>query len=173
VKASKHNLQAASPKPINIRHKVLADPFKDIPYDVICEILSYLSGKSLQDFINASYIAYELTRDHNGFWKKRVRSDMPWLWELQKLIDESPQAANFDYKRLYLWLDKETTPTYGMRGRFMGLANRRRIWEASEEIAGFYHQRLREIAVTPIIEVLGCSRAQWLEWLSKRSQPVR
>jgi hypothetical protein len=133
---------------------VLTDSFKHIPYDVIYEILSYLPGKSIRAFINASYIAQELTLN-NGFWKKLVRSDMPWLWELQKLIDESPQAANFDYKRLYLWLDKETTPTYGMRGRFMGLANRRRIWGACEEIAALYHLRRRENAVTTGLDYPG------------------
>jgi hypothetical protein len=53
---------------------------------------------------------------------------MPWLNLLWPLLGgEEQQSVEPDYKRLYLWLDRVTTPNYGMDGPFLSLANRRRI----------------------------------------------
>lgn len=69
---------------------------------------------------------------------------MPWFWELHKLVEED-NVPDLDYKNLYLWLNKATMPVYGMRGPFLGIANRRRIWCACAQLAEKYflsfHQR--------------------------------
>jgi hypothetical protein len=70
------------------------------------------------------------------------REILPWLWELEpNLILDI-----IDAKGLYLWLDKVTTPRFGMEGPFMGIANRRRIWRVCEEVKKVYMERVSQDA---------------------------
>ncbi|QSS58989.1 F-box domain-containing protein, partial [Histoplasma capsulatum] len=81
---------------------------------------------------------------HPALWKQLMYWGMPWFWELHKLVEED-NVTDLDYKNLYLWLNKATMPVYGMRGPFLGIANRRRIWCACAQLAEKYflsfHQR--------------------------------
>ena len=65
-----------------------------------------------------------------------MRSVMPWFWELDALFKQPQQ--DIDYKRVYFWLEQETTPRFAMEGPLLGIANRRRIWHACEQIADVY-----------------------------------
>lgn len=88
-------------------------------------------------FLIASWPVYCATRDNNVLWKNRIRSDMPWFRELQELISQL-DSEDIDYKLVHRCFDIVTTPTYGMEGRFLGIANRRRIWGACEQIVDVY-----------------------------------
>ena len=65
---------------------------------------------------------------------------VPFFWEMLPLIDQSDLLPDFDYKTLFLWLDKVTTPEYGIAGPFMHVANRRRIWGVCEQLAPAYER---------------------------------
>lgn len=65
----------------------------------------------------------------------------PWLWEIIDLVD-GDELPGFDYKGLFLWLDKVTQPKFGMGGPFMGVANRRRIWGVCGQLVDAYKDQL-------------------------------
>jgi hypothetical protein len=122
---------------------VVNDPFGELPYDILHILLSLLPGKSVRGLMKASWPVTRVTRS-TKFWKWLLFSDLPWFWELHELIKEFPDDANLDFKKLYLWADEFTTPTFGMRGRFLGIANRRRIWGPCQELAESYSRRCSE-----------------------------
>ncbi|OJD14272.1 hypothetical protein ACJ73_09100 [Blastomyces percursus] len=127
--------KATSPNSLNLTHKVKWDPFSTFPYDLLYSVLSFLPGDSILALMAASWPVYSLTR-HPPFWKQLMYWGMPWFWELHKVIEEHP--TDLDYKNLYLWLDTATVPKYGMDGPFLGIANRRRIWDACTQLAERY-----------------------------------
>ncbi|KAK2811612.1 hypothetical protein FQN50_001954 [Emmonsiellopsis sp. PD_5] len=128
---------------LDLNAKVRRDPLGKLPYDILWLLLSYLPGESVRSLILASWVVYSATR-HPKFWKQLIHWDMPWFWELHEVVGD-PRMSGLDYKSLYLWLDRETAPRYGMRGPFMAVANRRRIWSACEQLAkGYFIQLLRE-----------------------------
>ncbi|KLJ06740.1 hypothetical protein EMPG_17772 [Blastomyces silverae] len=124
-----------SPNRLNLTHKVRWDPFSIFPYDLLYSVLSFLPGDSILAFMAASWPVYSATR-HPPFWKQLMYWGMPWFWELHKVVREHP--TDLDYKNLYLWLDTATVPKYGMDGPFLGIANRRRIWDACTQLAERY-----------------------------------
>jgi len=86
-------------------------------------------------------------------------SRVPWAWEIWKDISNtSPEdgevekrgeeegkekGVDVDYKSLYLRLDLNTTQRIGLGvkdGPWMGLVNRRRIWDACLELLGEYEK---------------------------------
>lgn len=91
----------------------------------------------------ASWHVSSSTRDA-AFWKrflnKRITS---WLWELDTILDGSLGLDKPNFKCLFVWLEKLTRPEFGMSGPFMGLANRRRIWDACQVIAPVYRARTK------------------------------
>lgn len=126
----------------------LADPFSKLPTELLHMIYRYLPGKSLLSLTTASWLALVSTHN-NQFWKLFISWNMPWLWELEKIICDI-QPIDLDYKSLDFWLDAEITPRYGMTGPFMGLANRRRIWGACQQLASSYFKQMEQ---RPSLEV--------------------
>ncbi|KAK2760401.1 hypothetical protein FQN54_002471 [Arachnomyces sp. PD_36] len=120
--------------------KVVNDPFSALPYDILHLILELLPGKSIQQLVKASWPA-NCALGADAFWKKLLHSEFPWFWELHELLDDLPATESFDFKKIYFWLDEVTTPVFGMRGRVMRLANRRRIWHACGQLAEDYLRR--------------------------------
>ncbi|KAL2785844.1 hypothetical protein BJX66DRAFT_328995 [Aspergillus keveii] len=127
-------------KSLDLGGKVIRDPFRILPIEMIHHILGYLPGESIFALNKASCTVNTRT-SNNQFWKRRLVQDMPWFWELQAYLAESQDGAH-DYKALYMWLDRRTKPMYAMSGAFMGVANRRRIWGPCSELAGRYYDRL-------------------------------
>jgi hypothetical protein len=121
--------------------QTIHDPFSVIPDDVMHMILSLLPAESIMAVRVVSEAIHNFT-SRNEFWKWLMKWEMPWLWEL---ADISSPTTNF--KILYSWLDQKTKGYSGMKGPFMGIANRRRIWSTCEEIADKYHARLRETRI--------------------------
>ncbi|KAG5293887.1 F-box domain-containing protein [Histoplasma capsulatum G186AR] len=135
--------KGTSTSSLSLAHKVKRDPFGELPFDLLYSILSFLPGDSTRALMSASWPVYRTTR-HPALWKQLMYWGMPWFWELHKLVEED-NVPDLDYKNLYLWLNKATMPVYGMRGPFLGIANRRRIWCACAQLAEKYflsfHQR--------------------------------
>jgi hypothetical protein len=139
------------------------DPFSSLPPEVLHNIIRFLPGSDLLEFLKASWPAFSATR-RNAFWKWFLKHDMPWLVELWPLLGEEPepQRPELDYKAVHMWLNEVTTPRFGMDGAFMALANRRRIWGVCEQLAPHYHRHLQTrtlhlAAPEPgVIQAAGC-----------------
>ncbi|KAL4959786.1 F-box protein [Aspergillus stella-maris] len=134
---------------IDLGTRELKNPFSTLPAELIYQIASFLPGESLKNLIQASPYIYALTRD-DYFWRRFIESDMPWLWEgdvlrkskaniqLESTSDENLDIE-LDHKQVYIWLNAITKPSYGMENtEIMGIANRRRIWGACEDVVKSY-----------------------------------
>jgi hypothetical protein len=70
--------------------------------------------------------------------------DMAWLWAPHDLFrdaghcTEGTNSPRMDWMKVYLLFDSVTARPYGMSGVYMGLANRRRIWDTCEELKRLY-----------------------------------
>lgn len=98
----------------------------------------------------ASATAHYATLDL-GFWKSLCSTHVPWAWELWRGISQetAPAESEIDFKRLYLCLDKNTSQPFGMTVpmiNWMGLTNRRRIWDVCLQLLEHYYRVLRETA---------------------------
>ncbi|KAE8385464.1 hypothetical protein BDV23DRAFT_18832 [Aspergillus alliaceus] len=120
-----------------------SDPFGQLPMEIAQYICMFLPGDSVNALAQASPSVQVIAKD-NSFWKRFMRWDMPWFWELQTLQKQN----DVDYRELYMWLNKMTTPRYGMDDlKLMGVANRRRIWGVCEQLASRYNKTTRRTPV--------------------------
>lgn len=119
------------------------DPFHVISNELIHHITSYLRGKDILSLRKASLIVRGSTGG-NDFWRSRVQRDMPWLWIPPNLHHKAEICAGesekrqIDWLKVYVLFDSVTARPWGMRGKYMGLANRRRIWAACEQLRSLY-----------------------------------
>ncbi|SPO01668.1 uncharacterized protein DNG_04341 [Cephalotrichum gorgonifer] len=126
----------SSPNHIAPRRLTGIDPFAKLPMELLQAVSVYLPGKSVLALRQASFAVYSATQG-SDFWKWYLPRDMPWFWELNKVMKEV-QTSDVNYKSLYLWLNASTAPKFGTRSPFMGIANRRRIWSICETIMKRY-----------------------------------
>ncbi|KAM5386963.1 hypothetical protein ACJZ2D_000256 [Fusarium nematophilum] len=128
------------------------DPFSCLSNEVLCLIVDQLSGDELLSFPSASRSIHRVTSSNN-FWKLRIISDMPWLWELRESLAEP--VLQLDYKKLYGWLNAVTKPVFGVGLPFLAIANRRRIWQSCVELADHYLETAgKQPAVAPETEIV-------------------
>jgi hypothetical protein len=102
-------------------------------------VLSYLSGPSLFALLQASMAVRSQTQSQS-FWQRKIRADMPWLWELF-----SQDTQGIDLRKAYVYFMKKTRPRYGLdEPDWLALANRRRIWGACEVLAEMYKTQKKQ-----------------------------
>lgn len=119
--------------------QAVTDPFSSLSNELIVRVTDFLTGHDIIKLSQASTIVYRAT-DDNGFWRSLVSREMDWLWDtLPELI---AAHKDLDWKRFYTSLDHATSQLWGMRGEYMSLANRRRIWYPCSQLAVHYQQRL-------------------------------
>ncbi|KAF2136701.1 uncharacterized protein K452DRAFT_312984 [Aplosporella prunicola CBS 121167] len=135
--------KSTNPAPLDLGGSVMRDPFMELPYDILYEITRHLPSHSVIALSSASWPAFCAFRENDGFWKRALVSSMPWFWELHDWVRES---AATDFRGLFLWLEKVTTPKIDMQGPFLGVANRRRIWGVCERLAARYLPRVVAVA---------------------------
>ncbi|CAG8974001.1 hypothetical protein HYALB_00008550 [Hymenoscyphus albidus] len=75
------------------------------------------------------------------FWGNIIQREMPWFYELHGFIQEGLTKGR-DVKGMLRWADRVTTPKFELKHWMLGLANRRRIWAACEDLATHYISRL-------------------------------
>ena len=123
-------LFAQDDQPLDLAHKVRRDPLAVLPYDIIYGILEELCLDDMRSLMQSSWYVFNITRD-SGFWKQKLRTLIfPWFREASIILGKYFDSENLNWKNLFLWLENVTRPKFGMSGPFMGIANRRRIWEA-------------------------------------------
>ncbi|KAL4804972.1 hypothetical protein BDV18DRAFT_23555 [Aspergillus unguis] len=126
------------PKDFDLGTRNPVNPFKELPAELVYQICSGLPGESLKSLTNASLFIHLLTRDDH-FWRRFIESDMPWLWEAKVLREERETTGELNHERVYAWLDTVTKPGYGLDdSQTMGVANRRRIWNACQGVVTAY-----------------------------------
>lgn len=123
-----------------------SDPFANSP-ELLFLIMIRLPVVSFEAFRHASPAAARLDLD-NGFWKQKVRHNMPWIFDLPEEANDHP-GHKIDWVQVYTDLDMASEPdedweTLGVF-RFLGvLKNCRRIWETCEDIARAFEQLQNE-----------------------------
>jgi len=122
--------------------RVKHDPFTKLPYDLVYKVCCLLPVKALLDLSRASWPVHSVLKNDDKFWKGRMKSLLPWFFELHELLKDPEILRNQSAKALCIWADKVSTAKLGMTGPFLGLANRRRIWGVCEQLAGLYLPRL-------------------------------
>ncbi|KAM0430870.1 hypothetical protein ACHAPT_005502 [Fusarium lateritium] len=128
------------------------DPFSRLSGELIREIANIVPCDALLSLRSVSRPFYHDTRS-NSFWKSRIATDMPWLWDLNETL--GVVAAQLDYRKLYAWLEVVTTPKFGVETPFLAIANRRRIWKSCIEIADYCKEvEKMQYAMEPDLEIV-------------------
>lgn len=122
--------------------RISADSFRKLPLELLLKTCNMLGPQSLYQLALASPTVDALLGD-KPFWGQYLSIHMPWSYELLSLLDDESQTPfqNADFKSLVRWVDQESTPRHWMRGPFMSIANRRRIWHVCEQLKPVYSGR--------------------------------
>jgi len=135
-------LLLTEPQPDSSR-RVQHDPLTVLPFDLLHTVIQYLPVQDALSLMQASYHVCITTRPPT-FWRNMIRIHLaPWFWEIETLVT-GDELQGLDYKGLFLWLDKVTEPIFAMQGPFMGVANRRRIWNVCGVVADAYKVQLEQ-----------------------------
>lgn len=128
---------------VGSRTNTAIDPFGALANELIHHITSYLDGREVLSLRQASMSVRDSTSGPS-YWKPRVEKDMEWLWippDLHHRItshDDDGDSHQIDWMKVYALFDNATARPWGMRGKYMGLANRRRIWTVCEKLRSLY-----------------------------------
>lgn len=129
-------------------HRASADSFQKLPLELLIKTCNMLDPQFLYQLALASPTVDALLGD-KPFWKQYLSIHMPWSHELLSIVDDESQTfQNADFKSLVRWVDQESTPRRWMRGPFMGIANRRRIWHVCEQLKTVYSGRVKRFPIT-------------------------
>lgn len=104
------------------------DPFATLPPDILLIIMTHLKKMATVFEARRASPAFANIELTNSFWRNRIHSDMPWLWDLPGAITEQQRNETdwqFVYRKLY-WGSKGFSQK---KNKIYGLCNRRRIWE--------------------------------------------
>ncbi|KAJ5767883.1 Aryl-alcohol dehydrogenase [Penicillium manginii] len=108
-----------------------SDPFV-LLLEVLPLLTSQLYPESLLNLISASPSLRRGLGGNFAYWRRRFETDMPWFFEVHSFLDSLGTVAvgvpKISFSHLFAWAYHTTTPRVGIKGPFMGVANRRRIW---------------------------------------------
>lgn len=130
----------------DLSHKIQTDPFDRLPTDIIQNIIEQSDLNDTLALREASWYVHAWTkRHHKQFGLQMIRLHLsPWLWEMDDLLSSATSSeCNVDFTKLFFWIESITEPRFGMRGTFMGMANRWRIWDACQQMLYDYQERCK------------------------------
>ncbi|GAB1741833.1 hypothetical protein NU219Hw_g7239t1 [Hortaea werneckii] len=113
------------------------DEFENLPEELMLMIINFLPGQDLVSLMLASRTAYGATRSQS-FWERRLRLDAPWYWEA---FSTSSPSAFTSYEQEYQKVMMQACRPVELAKRSQhvsGLANRRRVWEVSQQVLKVY-----------------------------------
>ena len=131
------------------KKRLVQDPFSQLSDHLIYAIISYLPVESLNALRVASYIALCST-NRDEFWKGHLHASMPWFWELRGILEGAGELIT-DHRAFYTWLNHETAILPGAPAPLLGLVNRRRIWEATQQLDSDYF-RFRDFEAQKFVD---------------------
>ena len=131
----------------------LSSIFETLPIEIMTIIIEYLPTRSLWKLqVITPTITHAVTSVY--FWKKRVRNDMPWLWDLP--FNHIPSLIDVDWKTVYR--DLYCRSSYGSSNAILGLVNRRRIWKSCRQLALLYAMQIQPAASSSVGILEGIQR---------------
>ena len=122
-----------------------ADIFNKLPYELRQQIFSLLPLASVLALRAASW-SMHTTQLPEKSWKKRLESDLPWLWEVHDIDMTGSQKLEAKLSKIMAKLEEKSQYRDGEVNYIPGLANRKRIWMVCEDIRDVYHEQLAENA---------------------------
>ena len=136
------------------------DPFARLPFELLLNVVSEFDIPSLVNLMSSSAHVYRSLDNNYSFWLQFVKKSMPWFFELHRFLeslapsiqngrgvsDDADALGDKSLFRLFKLADKATTPRKHMRGPFMGIANRRRIWGVCKQIVDPYISQAEDAA---------------------------
>jgi hypothetical protein len=133
-------LLGSKPSTFDFSHKVRNDPLEPLPYDAVYNVFEYLDINDALSLRQASWHVFAWTRrDVNRFGKQMIRLHLsPWFWEMDDVLS-CVNDPTFDFTRFFLWLEAVTEPKKGLKGPFLGIANRWRIYDTCQQLVLDYH----------------------------------
>ncbi|KAJ4327639.1 hypothetical protein N0V84_001888 [Fusarium piperis] len=147
------------------------DPFSKLSNELIREISILVPYDTLRFLRRASRPFYHDTLS-NTFWKSRIDSDMPWLWDLARLGEIS--TTQIDYMKLYSWLEYVTMPEFGVQPPFLAIANRRRIWQPCMKLVRHYNEvRMPQYETEPEPKIVEQAQLRTLFKVAPIQAPTR
>ncbi|KAJ5210857.1 hypothetical protein N7491_010669 [Penicillium cf. griseofulvum] len=123
------------------------DIFNRLPAELRHWVFDYLPAGSIIALKAASFAMHTTTLP-GEFWKHRLRSQIPWLWEIHDIDVFQSQDVEDKASKLLLDIEKKSQYTSENDDYIFGLANRRRIWGVCEQIRTRYFEKLQGIANT-------------------------
>lgn len=121
------------------------DVFNSLPPELRHEVFKLLPAGSILALKAASWAMHTTTLPRE-FWKHRLRSEMPWLWEIHDLDVFESQELEDKASKLLLDIQVKSQYTSKNDDYILGLANRRRIWGVCEQIQSLYFRNLKDIS---------------------------
>lgn len=121
------------------------DVFNRLPTELRHEIFKLLSAGSLLALKAASWVMHTTTLPRES-WKHKLRSEMPWLWEIHDFDVFESQELEGKASKLLLDIPVKSQYTSENDDYILGLANRRRIWGVCEQIQSCYFEKLKNIS---------------------------
>lgn len=73
-----------------------------------------------------------------------MKQHMPWFSEAHELLQDPSFLHRKNIRQIFVYLECMTRPRLGLNGDDLGIANRRRIWGACEQLAELYLARIPE-----------------------------
>ncbi|PVH97511.1 hypothetical protein DM02DRAFT_730513 [Periconia macrospinosa] len=133
--------------PRDLSSKVKHDPFSRLPYDIISMILPRVHLEDVTSLMKASYHMHSSL--HDDAWRGLIKSKiLSWFWEAENFFKDFKSSSDMNFKSAFLWLEKITRPVFGMEGPLLGIANRRRIWNACEDFSDTYWSFVPETKIS-------------------------
>jgi hypothetical protein len=123
------------------------DIFNKLSPELRHEVFKLLPAGSILA-LKAASLAMHTTTLSREFWKHRLRSEMPWLWEIHDIDVFQSQELEDKTSKLLLDIQKKSQYTSKNDDYIFGLANRRRIWGVCEQIQSRYLEKLKNISNT-------------------------
>ena len=112
------------------RAALCSNRFDGLPIDLVLDITDYLTRREVYLLTIASPTT-SLKLDL-FFWRRRIKRDMPWLWDLD--VDALPDRLNWRHVYHDLW-DRCISDS---QSRVLGLVNRKKIWHKCLALAETY-----------------------------------
>ncbi|KFY40342.1 hypothetical protein V495_05479 [Pseudogymnoascus sp. VKM F-4514 (FW-929)] len=116
---------------LDLSYSVQKDPFKSLPFDILVSIAEMLEDpECFMNWARASWSIHTFLRSaQNSFWKRTIRMQMQWFFELDRFLEDDKLCHGSSMRAVFLWAAGGSKLRLGMKGGdFLRLANRRRIW---------------------------------------------
>jgi hypothetical protein len=119
------------------------DIFNRLPVELRHVIFGHLPAGSILALRAASFAMHTTTLPPK-IWADRLSFEIPWLWEIHDIDVFQSQEVEDKASRLLLDIQKKSQYTSENDDYILGLANRSRIWSASDAISYWYGEKLRD-----------------------------